>query len=311
MAKNNNQKNIVLYNSIPQNIILYKDEFIVFVGGGVIFLIFLILKLKKKQKLLEKKEHELNLSEQQRYEELKKKQKFLEKKEHELIQKTFNPKGINFTNLSEQQCYEDLIRFGFSSNDIFFNLYVPIDNNSKEFSQIDLAVLTRVGLIVFEVKSYNGVIKGCIDEQIWTASYGSGYKQQNYTFQNPIIQNSKHVFWLSKFLKNKIKFFNVVVFYSDCELRYTKYISNTRSVINSYDLKHCLDKILFNNKTISYDKQKIVDLLTIASQNGNNDLIKRQHVKNVENIKNNNHSDDNDIVIQNDDDIPDDLKNIF
>ena len=44
MAKNNNQKNIVLYNSIPQNIILYKDEFIVFVGGGVIFLIFLIIK---------------------------------------------------------------------------------------------------------------------------------------------------------------------------------------------------------------------------------------------------------------------------
>lgn len=228
-------------------------------GGVAIFLPFLILKLHKTKK-------------------------DLDKKRKDLTEQIFNPKGIFFDNLSEKQLYEDLIKYGFDCNDIFYNLYIPISNNqsnNQEFSQIDLALLTRVGLIVFEVKSYNGVVRGCVDDETWTASYGSGYRQQDYTFQNPIIQNTNHVIWLNKFLKQKIKFFNVVIFYGNCELRYTKYISNNRSVIHSYDLKHYLDKILFENDNNTFDEQKIIKLLTVANQNGNNNLIKYQHVQNI------------------------------
>lgn len=57
-----------------------------------------------------------------------------------------------------------LLKYGIPAQTIFHDLYVKKSNGN--FTQIDLVVATKVGIIVFEIKDYSGWI------------FGTGYKPQ-------------------------------------------------------------------------------------------------------------------------------------
>ncbi|MDR1230484.1 MAG: NERD domain-containing protein [Spirochaetaceae bacterium] len=59
---------------------------------------------------------------------------------------------------TEKNLVLKLLKNGIPAQTIFHDLYVKKSNG--EFSQIDLVVTTKVGIIVFEVKDYNGWIFG-------------------------------------------------------------------------------------------------------------------------------------------------------
>lgn len=78
---------------------------------------------------------------------------------------------------------------------ILRNVYVPtIDGKTSE---IDILVISRKGLLIFECKNYAGNIYGDMKRKRWVQYLG---KQKNY-FYNPFLQNKNHVKHLKKYLE--------------------------------------------------------------------------------------------------------------
>lgn len=78
---------------------------------------------------------------------------------------------------------------------ILRNVYVPtVDGKTSE---IDILVVSKKGLLVFECKNYAGNIYGDIKRRKWIQFLG---RQKNY-FYNPFLQNKNHVKHLKKYLE--------------------------------------------------------------------------------------------------------------
>jgi hypothetical protein len=114
---------------------------------------------------------------------------------------------------TERELVLKLLKFGMPADTIFHDLYMkkPTDN----FTQIDLVAVTKVGIIVFEVKNYSGWIFGNGNHSHWTKVLA--YGKEKYRFYNPIIQNNKHVIELrNQFVQHgNVHFFSVVVFFRE------------------------------------------------------------------------------------------------
>lgn len=100
-----------------------------------------------------------------------------------------------------------LLKYGIPAQTIFHDLYLKKYNG--DFSQIDLVVITEVGIIVFEVKDYSGWIFGSGNQSQWTKVLA--YGKQKYRFYNPIMQNNEHLGELRK----KLKYFDNVLVVND------------------------------------------------------------------------------------------------
>lgn len=100
---------------------------------------------------------------------------------------------------------------------MFKNLVVPNCDSRVGSAEIDVLMLAREGVYVFESKNYGGWIFGRPDEQTWTASYS---KTKKYSFYNPILQNRTHVKALAAYLGlPESVFHSFIVFSQRCELK--------------------------------------------------------------------------------------------
>ena len=153
------------------------------------------------------------------------------------------------------------------------------------YSQIDVVVATKVGILVFEVKEYSGWI------------FGTGYKPQwgqvlkygrdKYYFYNPILQNAKHIDDLKKQLSQfqNIPFYSIIVFYGDCELKEINFVPKNTFVVKSRRVIEVIEKILSENTPANYtNKREIVNLLEQAVRNGDNNEVVVRHTKNITNM---------------------------
>ena len=184
----------------------------------------------------------------------------------------------------ERRLVLDLREYGIKPGAIFHDLYLNLRNDI--YSQIDLVLATRVGLIVFEVKDYSGWIFGNGNSRYWTQvlSYG----RHKYRFYNPIFQNKRHIDVLRKQSHqfSRIPIFSVVLFSDDCELKRMTSIPDNVFIIQSYELKETLDYILSGFPSATYtNKIEISDVLRQASINGGNIDIQRIHKEYVSNVK--------------------------
>ncbi len=118
---------------------------------------------------------------------------------------------------TERALVLNLLKNGIPAQTIFHDLYVKKPNGI--YSQIDLVVVTSVGVIVIEVKEFSGWIFGNGKHSQWTQVLA--YGKEKFRFYNPIMQNNSHIQTLKKQLKQfeKIPFFSIVVFYGDCVLK--------------------------------------------------------------------------------------------
>jgi hypothetical protein len=176
-----------------------------------------------------------------------------------------------------------LLKFGIPAQTIFHDLYVNRFNGS--FSQIDLVVATRVGIIVFEVKDYSGWIFGDGRYTQWTQVLAYGEKK--YRFYNPIKQNNKHIEDLRKLLRScgNIPFYSIVVFYGDCVLKDISFVPNATFLVKSTRVSEVMNIIMSNNEPSQYtDKHKVVRLLREAVQNGENTETQTQHIDNIKDM---------------------------
>lgn len=182
---------------------------------------------------------------------------------------------------SERDLVLKLLKYGIPKQNIFHDLYVAKRNG--EFSQTDLVVVTKVGIIVFEVKDYSGWIFGSGNQSQWTKVLA--YGKQKYHFYNPIMQNNKHIDELRKQLYQfeNIPFYSILVFYGDCELKNINFVPNGTFIVKSKRVLKALRNILRDNKPVLYtNENEIIRILRGAVIKGG--IIENQ-IQHSENIK--------------------------
>jgi hypothetical protein len=96
----------------------------------------------------------------------------------------------------ERIIYRTLVDdFHVPENQILRNVYVPTGDGKT--SEIDLLVVSKKGLLVFECKNYSGNIYGDAKRNKWIQYLG---KKKSY-FYNPFMQNRSHAKHLKKYLE--------------------------------------------------------------------------------------------------------------
>ena len=202
---------------------------------------------------------------------------YINKKNRELLEtvtKTY--RGTK----SERKLVLKLIKYGIPAEDIYHDLYIEKSNGN--FSQIDLVVITQVGIIVFEVKDYSGWLFGKGYQDKWTQVLA--YGREKYRFYNPVKQNKGHISVLRKKLKQfeNIPFYSVIVFYGNCRFMDISQIPQGTFLIYSENVLNIIDIIISDNLPIIYsDKVEIMRLLNEAVQNGEYTNISVQHIENI------------------------------
>ena len=87
----------------------------------------------------------------------------------------------------ERSAYLSLTKkFGFMPEQIFRNVYVPTNSGTTE---IDILVVSKKGLLVFECKNYSGTIYGDGRKKHWVQYLGG----KKFFFLNPTWQNRAHI----------------------------------------------------------------------------------------------------------------------
>lgn len=185
---------------------------------------------------------------------------------------------------SERKMVLRLLKSGIKSTAIFHDLYLHIGNG--KYCQIDLVVATKVGIVVFEIKEYSGWIFGTENQRKWTQVLA--YGKQKYNFYNPILQNKKHVEDLKEFYHfDGIPFYSMIVFFGNCEFKNFISLPRRTFLIKSSKVMNRFNEIIQNNQLANYgDKWEIVNLLKQAVKNGENSIISKKHIENIEKLKN-------------------------
>lgn len=112
-----------------------------------------------------------------------------------------------------------------------FNCYLPRDNG--ETTEIDVLMIYKSGLYVFESKNYSGWIFGSEKGKMWTQTLPQGRRSHKEHFLNPIMQNNLHIKCLKSLLQDEIiPVHSVIVFSERCTLKKVDIISKNVAVIN-------------------------------------------------------------------------------
>ena len=181
---------------------------------------------------------------------------------------------------SERDLVLRLLKHKIPPEDIFHDLYIETNNNT--FSQIDLILLTEVGIIVFEIKDYSGWIFGKGTDQQWTQVLA--YGKQKYRFQNPITQNGNHITHLKTRLDQykHLPFYSIIVFYGESVLKNINFVPRGTLIVKSTRIIEAIKTIINENNSIEYtDKNDLVRILKEATVNGRNIEIQNQHIENI------------------------------
>ena len=118
---------------------------------------------------------------------------------------------------SERRVILNLLKEGINPKAIFHDLYIQKQNG--EYTQVDVAVATKTGIIVFEVKDYSGWIFGNEHQRYWTQILA--YGKEKHRFYNPVMQNAGHIKAIRRCLPQNpgIPIYSVIVFFGSSEFK--------------------------------------------------------------------------------------------
>ena len=184
---------------------------------------------------------------------------------------------------SERDLVLRLLKKGMPAITIFHDLCIEKRNGS--YSQIDIVLPTKEGIVVFEVKDYKGWIFGDGHRTTWmkTLNYG---KIKN-RFYNPIKQNLGHIKAIRS-LHSQFKyvpFYSVIVFYGECELKEINYIPAGTYLAKADRVFDVLREIKEQNAPASYrNKKEVVRVLQEAVQKGADISYQERHIANIKDM---------------------------
>ena len=107
---------------------------------------------------------------------------------HSSLAKIEADKGVE----GEYLIYKELAEYEKDGAKLLFNCYIP--TRTHTMSEIDVLMLHRSGIYVFESKNYSGWIFGSEQDEDWTQSLlFRGHEPQKKHFFNPFLQNKCNI----------------------------------------------------------------------------------------------------------------------
>ena len=132
---------------------------------------------------------------------------------------------------------------------------VTIRDAYEYTTQIDHIIVCRYGLFVIETKNYSGWIYASESKQKWVQKF----PKKSYEFQNPILQNYRHISVLKFILDSKSISSNIhslVVFSEDCTFK-THLPHNVFQGSEWINYIQSFDTGVFTENQIQYIKDQI------------------------------------------------------
>lgn len=186
---------------------------------------------------------------------------------------------VNRGEWSERRVIMELLKMGINPKAIFHDLY--IQKPSGEYTQVDVAVATKAGIIVFEVKEYSGWIFGNEHQRYWTQllSYG----KDKHRFYNPVLQNAGHIKAIRRCLHQNpgIPFYSIIVFFGSSELKNITCNADNTFIIYPRSVRQVVSEIIRHPDANFGNKYEIMSLFTKAVQNGNDPMIVATQINSV------------------------------
>lgn len=185
--------------------------------------------------------------------------------------------------IGEYLTYKKLQYFEKDKAKFLFNVYIPKDTG--ETTEIDVLMLTRKGIFVFESKNYSGWIFGSESQKNWyqTLPAGRGRSHKEH-FYNPIMQNSSHIKYLRALIGENIPMHSIIVFSERCTLKNVTVKSDEIKVIKRNevsDIVFGIYKSLSDNIMTDEDVENLFAKLYPYTQVSEEE--KAQHIANIQN----------------------------
>lgn len=185
--------------------------------------------------------------------------------------------------VGEYSIYNQLKKYEKNGEKFLFNLYIPTNNNKT--TEIDIVMISSIGIFVFESKNFSGWIFGKEKLPTWTQSFHIGKgKTKKKHFYNPIMQNEYHIKYLKNIIGNNIKTYSIIVFSDSCILKkLNKSIDSKNHVIYLHQLNKLITKIYKKEQKILSQEEieNLYNKLYKYTQVDENTKLK--HISNLKN----------------------------
>ena len=183
--------------------------------------------------------------------------------------------------LGEYLTYKYLRKYEEEGAKFLFNCYLDKDNG--ETTEVDVIMIHKSGIFVFESKNYSGWIFGEEKNKNWTQTLPQGKKSHKEHFLNPILQNKLHIKWLKIKLNNEnLPIHSIIVFSERCTLKKINVISPEIHVIKRNNIASIINQIsvTYGEKITQIEINSMYDELYPHTQVGQE--IRDKHVQNIE-----------------------------
>lgn len=192
-----------------------------------------------------------------------------------------NRKKYKAGEMGETEIYRLLNQVAPRSSVILRNLYLPTARGTTE---IDLLLLSRKGIFVFEIKNYRGNIYGDERYNEWLKVLPNGRK---VPFYNPVWQNEGHIRALLRLFPeiNPRVVYSRIVFCGSSEIKRVKIKNRRVQVLKDTALKRKLKWKLrfsfnkFSGKELAFFERRLQEFTNI------NGRTRRKHKKQVKSLK--------------------------
>ncbi len=183
---------------------------------------------------------------------------------------------------SERDLIIRLLKAGVSSDCIFHDLY--IQKKDGTYSQVDIAVVTEVGIVVIEVKKYSGWIYGMGNREKWVQVLD--YGKAKFPIYNPVYQNEGHIRAIKNQLPSyfNIPFHSLIIFYGNCKLKKISNIPSEVLIVKANRAIDTFNNILLKIPTLRFYTEEVLHLLKKGVENGDDLEIQNLHIENIQKI---------------------------
>lgn len=201
---------------------------------------------------------------------------------YHITKQSYNAVEKDVGRYGEYLTYKNLKYMERDGAKFLFNVYIP--KADEETTEIDILMICKKGIFVFESKNYSGWIFGSENQKNWYQTLPTkGRESHKEQFYNPIMQNRSHIKHLKSLLGNQIPMYSIIVFSNRCTLKSIQIQSDDVSVINREKVNLVVSEICNKIPTDIFNESDILEIFTkLYPYTQVSEAIKEQHKANIQ-----------------------------